>query len=180
MKIKSQNKRAISGKAALRYFLDDVFHDSEILIGNVDLEARSVSLSLRNVCAINRVCSFAGQWRKVDVSDFRTSIQFVNVSEFHIGWGRVKNFYYHFCNLKISGHSHVLEVFSPDYQRKPVIKIVFSRCFVEDISTRIIKYIGEKEASLFLFPYTKVTRQIGGRSTLLCRVAPGEQDEHDK
>ena len=68
-----------------RYFAQDIFHDGEVSVREVDLESRRVSLMLRNVSAVNVVVATKKDV-KVKLKDFVTKIEFFGVRKCNINY----------------------------------------------------------------------------------------------
>ena len=141
------------------YFAAEVFHDSELAIGHLDMKNSELRLQLKNVYAIDAVCDFmiknncSGR-NEVHDADFYTSITFRGLTHFSLDCANQGGALHYQCGeLRRHRNALGLEILSMDARRKPgSIKIVFFDAEIEDISPRLKKYVG-REARSFISPF---------------------------
>ncbi len=136
-----------------RYFgAWDIFHDSEIRIGEVQLRDQRITLHLRNLYAMDRVCL----WREkhgldpqaVNRQDFATKVTFIGVSRFAYQTRSASHHpEFHCSQLSKQGNAYKLDIMMVDGARTvqpTTMRIVFKRAEIESIYPRISKYVRGK------------------------------------
>lgn len=129
-------------------FAGDVFHDGEILFRGVQLASRQVTLSFRNVHAMDAI---SGERRKSQLprvkfcrKDFQTRVVFTGVRQMTLpdveGGGPIC---YQFSNLSRyhAGYDLRIAVWGKFWSRMGVIGLRFGGIQVEDIGQRISGYL---------------------------------------
>ncbi len=133
------------GDLPYRVFTFDSFHDGEVLLRGVRLASRTVTVSFRNVYAIDstaRARAEAGLPRaKLRRQDFRTRIIFHGVRRIALPDVPSGNLWYHCSNLFRENGGYRLAIQVWGRREYGVLSISFAEIEVEDIAPKIAKYL---------------------------------------
>lgn len=129
------------------YFGREVFHDGEICIKHLELDRRQVTLSLRNMYAVDRIVDERTRQgrpiRNLNKKDFVTLVRLENLAQFSVSWKeRTGPLEYECAELgKVDG-LYTLQIRCRDERGQIcVMSAVFLSAWIEDISLRLRKYV---------------------------------------
>ena len=133
------------GDLPYRVFTFDSFHDGEVLLRGVRLASRTVTMSFRNVYAVdsvNRAGAKAGLPRaELRRGDFLTKVIFRGVRRIVLPHVPSGNLLYHCSNLFRENGEYRLAIQVWGRREYGVLSISFAEIDVEDIAPKIAKYL---------------------------------------
>ena len=133
------------GDLPYRVFTFDSFHDGEVLLRGVRLASRTVTMSFRNVFAVDsvdRAREETGLPRcKFRRGDFQTKIIFHGVRRILLPDVPSGNLLYHCSNLFRENGEYRLAIQVWGRREYGVLSISFAEIDVEDIAPKIAKYL---------------------------------------
>ena len=150
-----------------RYFVNELFHDGDLFIRNVDPVAHQVVLNLSNVWAMDKVSDYLTQMekaigevrvgkrkRKTLASDYRADVTFRDVSHFSLNLGQCEGALdYQCCRLRRIKGKNVLDIrFIDQRSRAGFISITFADVSIENIAPRLRKYLQGKTPKGIVYP----------------------------
>jgi hypothetical protein len=134
------------------YFGREVFHDGEIYIKDLNLEKRQVTLSLRNVSAVDQVVDELMRQGRSTKSfnkyDFVTRVRLDAVTKFSVSWKQPAGVLEYVCAEvgKVAGRYSLKIRCRGERGEIGIVSVVFLKAWIEDISPRIRKYVSGTKA----------------------------------
>lgn len=123
-----------------RYFGHDVFHDSPLGSLKVGLSKTEVSLTLRNVHAVNQINAIIRS--KVDPRDCATRILFGGVRRCLVALDprHEVRYFYHSSEIDLRDGAFEMSLFLENGRYRGRVQLVCSTVSIEDISRKLGKY----------------------------------------